>query len=81
MIIPAAEVFCEPLLHQQDKARGELLTLGLGSQHDGGLSLFNLPIVSMAMSSLISQARIDFSKSNDLILLGDADETVMTIDH
>ena len=33
------------------------------------------------LSSLISQARIDFSKSNDLILLGDADETVMTIDH
>ena len=39
MIIPAAKVFCEPLLHQQDEARGELLTLGLGSQHDGGLSL------------------------------------------
>ena len=54
MIIPAAEVFCEPLLHQQDKARGELLTLGLGSQHDGGLS------------SLLLIIKLDLSGQNRL---------------
>ena len=33
-ILPA-QVFCEPVLHQQNKARSQLFALGMGSQHDG----------------------------------------------
>ena len=35
IVVLPAQVFCEPVLHQQDQARSQLFTLGLGSQHDG----------------------------------------------
>ena len=43
IVILPAQVFREPVLHQQDKARGQLVALGMGSQHDGDLLLYISP--------------------------------------
>ena len=39
IVFLAAQVFCEPMLHQQDKARGQFFAFGMGSQHDGDYCL------------------------------------------